>query len=66
MSIELLLSVAVIVLLGGMILSEWTATPDPNFPKPVGWRATAERADLLLSGCIGLCLIVVWLPLLSR
>jgi hypothetical protein len=66
MSIELLLSAAVIVILGGMILWEWMATPDPNYPKPVGWRVTGERADVLLGGCIVLCLIVVWLPLLFR
>ena len=66
MSIELLLSVPVIVFLGGMILVERMATPDPNFPKPVGWRATAERADLLLAGCIVLCLLIVWLPRLFR
>jgi hypothetical protein len=49
-----------------MILWEWMATPDPNYPKPVGWRATGERADVLLAGCIILCLVVVWLPLLFR
>ena len=66
MTIELLLSPAVIILLGGMILVERMATPDPNFPKPVGWRAIAERADLLLAGCIVLCLLIVWLPRLFR
>jgi hypothetical protein len=66
MTIELLLSPAVIVLLGGMILLERMATPDPKFPKPVGWRAIAERADLLLAGCIVLCLTIVWLPRLFR
>jgi hypothetical protein len=66
MAIELIISVAVIGLLGGMILTERTSTPDPKYLKPVGWQAIAERADLLLAGCIVLCLVVTWLPLLFR
>jgi hypothetical protein len=66
MAIELLLSAVVIVLLGGMILVEWMSTPNPKYLKPSGWRATAERADLLLAACIAFCLVVVWLPFLLR
>lgn len=66
MAIELWLSVVAVVFLGGMILQEWMATPDPKYPKAVGWRAIAQRADLLLAGCIILCLLITWTPALFR
>jgi hypothetical protein len=66
MAIELLLSAAVIVVFGGMILAEWLLLPDPKDQRPVGWRAAIRRADLLLGGCIFLCLGVIWLPLFFR
>jgi hypothetical protein len=66
MLIEILLSAAVIALLGGMILLEWNSPPEPQLPKLIGWKGALQRADVLLAACIGLCLAVIWLPALFR
>jgi hypothetical protein len=64
MLIEILLSGCVITIFGAMIFSEWTSTPDPKLPKLIGWKGALQRADVLLAGCIGLCLGIIWLPAL--
>ena len=66
MSIELPISAVVLLTFGAMIVRERMAVPDPKSPRRVGWRATVERADFLLVGCVVLCLVILWLPVLFR